>query len=210
MTPVLPPWAFPLAAYLIAAIPVGLIVARLKGIDLRTVGSGNIGATNAVRALGAKWGLVVFVLDVAKAYAPVRWADLALPADTPHHGAWVAATAVAAVVGHVHPVYLRFRGGKGVACALGVTFALDPALGLAGLVLYGQTLALTRISALGSLTAVTAMLLASWVGGRPMAFSVALTVIAAIIWLRHRTNIAQIRAATARVRASGAPERGER
>ena len=196
----LPPWGFLLVAYLLAAIPTGLLVARARGVDLREVGSGNIGATNAVRALGARWGLLVFVLDVLKAYVPVRWAAFALGADEPGASPWVVGAAVAAVAGHVFPVYLRFRGGKGVACALGVTFALDPPLALAGLLLYGQTLWLARISALGSLTAVSAMVLAAWIGGRPLPASVAMTAIAAIVWVRHRANIAQIRAIAARLR----------
>ncbi len=182
------PWLLVILAYLVAAIPTGVIIARLRGVDLRTVGSGNIGATNAVRALGPRWGGLVFVLDVLKAYGPVRVAA-ELAAGRADADAWVAAAAFAAVVGHVFPVYLRFRGGKGVACALGVVAALDPVLAAAGLALYVQTLILSRTSALGSLTAVTAMTLTAWIAPRPEPMRLAVTAVALLIWLRHRENL---------------------
>jgi len=196
------PWLPAVVAYLVAAIPTGLLLARARGIDLRAVGSGNIGATNAVRALGPRLGLLVFALDVTKAFLPVAWAAHLRAAAPPGDDPWVVAAAVAAVLGHVYPVYLRFRGGKGVACALGVTFALDPPLALAGLFLYLETLWLSRTSALGSLVAVPAMVLAAWIGGRPLPLCLGLTAIAAVIAARHRANIAQIRAASAARKAS--------
>jgi hypothetical protein len=107
--------AWMLGAYLLAGIPVGLLIGRARGVDLREVGSGNIGATNAVRAMGRRWGLLVFALDVGKAALPVALASMRF-ADP----RWIAWIALAAILGHVFPVYLRFRGGKGVACALGV------------------------------------------------------------------------------------------
>ena len=138
--------AWMLGAYLVAAIPVGLLIGRARGVDLREIGSGNIGATNAVRAMGRKWGLLVFALDVAKAAIPVWLATTRY--EDPTSIAWIA---LAAILGHVFPVYLRFRGGKGVACALGVFLVLAPKVALVGLLVYLQTLYLTRVSAVGSL-----------------------------------------------------------
>ncbi len=193
------PWLLVAVAYLVAAIPMGLIVARARGVDLRAVGSGNIGATNAVRALGPRWGGLVFALDVAKAYGPVQLAATVL-AGRPAADTWLAAAAFAAVAGHVFPIYLGFRGGKGVACALGVVAALDPILAAAGLALYVQTLVLSRTSALGSLTAVTAMTFTAWIAPYPEPMRLAVTAVAALIWLRHRDNL---RAMT-RARGAGA------
>src|SRR5688572_8682001 len=98
-----------IVAYLVAAIPVGVVLGRLRGVDIRAVGSGNIGATNAARALGARLGLVVLVLDAAKAALPVVLARDPM-ALGPHDHAGIAAVAMAAVLGHIFPVYLGFRG----------------------------------------------------------------------------------------------------
>jgi glycerol-3-phosphate acyltransferase PlsY len=191
----LPPWAWPVLAYLVGAIPVGVLLARSRGIDLRQVGSGNIGATNAVRAMGTRWGLVVFALDVCKAYVPVMLASRALGASLdPSFDAspWIAATGAATVVGHVFPIYLMFRGGKGVACALGVFAAVDPGLAAAGLVLYVQSLVLTRSSAVGSLTAVTAMTLAAFTAGRDLSFQILAVGVCLLIWVRHQSNVREL------------------
>ena len=185
--------AWSLFAYFIAAIPMGVVVGRLRGIDIRRVGSGNIGATNATRVLGARWGVVVFVLAVFKAFLPV-WLAMSqdalggLPDPAPAL-AWVA---FAATLGHIFPVYLGFRGGKGVACALGVFSALLPWAGLLAAVLYAQTLALTRVSAIGSLTAVNAAALHILITDAPAAYKWLVVAIAALIWVRHRGNLREI------------------
>ena len=185
--------AWSLFAYFVAAIPMGVLVGFLRGVDIRGAGSGNIGATNAVRVLGAKWGIVVFLLDVLKAYLPVRlamsgWALGGLPA--PEGG--LAVVGAAATLGHVFPVYLRFRGGKGVACALGVFTALMPVAGLFAGLMYAQTLAMTRVSAIGSLTAVNALTLHLWLAGAPAPYCKLALAMAALIWVRHRGNLREI------------------
>ncbi|MEZ4448124.1 MAG: glycerol-3-phosphate acyltransferase [Nannocystaceae bacterium] len=186
-------------AYLVAAIPVGLVIGRLRGVDLRAIGSGNIGATNAVRALGRKWGAAVFLLDVLKAFGPVALAaraDALGGVSEPESAiAWVGA---AATLGHIYPIYLRFRGGKGVACALGVFFAILPLSGLLAVILYAQTLILTRVSALGSLTAVNAATLHILVSDAPAPYKLLALGLSALIFWRHRSNI---REAMARARA---------
>jgi acyl phosphate:glycerol-3-phosphate acyltransferase len=182
-----------LIGYLVGAVPMGVLLARLRGIDLRTVGSGNIGATNAARALGTKLGLLVFVLDAAKAAFPVWLASHALAA-APAAQWGLASVAMAAVLGHIFPVYLRFRGGKGVACALGVFLALDPIVALAAMILYVQGIWLTRISAVGSLTAVTAMALTVVIADKPVAYQVLAIAVGLVIWMRHTSNIKQLTA----------------
>lgn len=191
-------FAWCLFAYLVAAIPVGLVIGRLRGVDLRTIGSGNIGATNAVRALGRRWGVVVFALDVLKAFGPVALAAssaaLGGRADADAAIAWVGA---AATLGHIYPVYLGFRGGKGVACALGVFFAVLPLAGLLAVILYAQTLILTRVSALGSLTAVNAATLHIVISDAPAPYKALALGLSALIFWRHRSNIREAMAAAA-------------
>lgn len=194
-------------AYLIGAIPMGVLLARAKGIDLRTVGSGNIGATNAARALGAKLGLLVFALDVGKAAIPVWLArsDWALGgALSGSDLEWaLAVVAFMTVVGHIFPVYLRFAGGKGVACGLGIFVALDPAVALAAMVMYVQGIILTRTSAVGSLTAVSAIVLCLWIADKPLAYQSLGMAAAVLIWLRHTSNIRGL-VAEAKARKSAA------
>jgi len=189
-----------LVAYFVAAIPVGVMLGRLRGVDIRDVGSGNIGATNAARALGPRLGMLVLVLDVGKAALPVVLArqPFALGAE---HSSWLALVAMAAVLGHIFPVYLGFRGGKGVACALGIFAALDPPIALAALVMYVQTLVLTRTSAIGSLTAVTALTITVVIADRPVAYQALAASVALVIWLRHTSNIRGL-VAEARARKS--------
>lgn len=179
-------------AYLFAAIPVGLVIGRLRGVDLREVGSGNIGATNAVRALGRSWGLLVFALDVGKAALPVGLALLRF-GEHPQGEAIVAAIALAAILGHVYPVYLNFRGGKGVACAFGVFLILAPKAALVALVVYLQTLALTRISAVGSLTAATVLLGVAWLDPSvPGVWKLLGLGLIGLVWWRHRENLPRV------------------
>lgn len=195
--------AWSLFAYFTAATPMGVLVGRLRGVDIRSAGSGNIGATNAVRVLGARWGLVVFVLDVLKAFLPVWLAasDTAL-GDRP---AALATVGLAASLGHIFPVYLGFRGGKGVACALGVYTALSPVVGVLGGVLYLQTLALTRVSAIASLTSVTALTLHLLITDTPAAYKLLALVLAVLIWVRHRGNLREIARTAAERKRSHSP-----
>ncbi len=186
-----PAWG--LLAYLVAAIPMGVLVGLVRGVDIRRLGSGNIGATNAVRVLGARWGIVVFLLDVLKAWLPVRLAmsGAALGGLEAPEGP-LALVGAAATLGHVFPVYLGFRGGKGVACALGVFTALTPVGGLFAGLMYVQTLAMTRVSAIASLTAVNAMTLHLWISGAPTPYRILALTMAALIWVRHRGNLREI------------------
>jgi len=200
------PVTWVIVAYFVAAIPVGVLLGRLRGVDIRAVGSGNIGATNAARALGARLGMVVLVLDAGKAALPVVLARQPFALGL-HDHAGLAAVAMAAVLGHIFPVYLGFRGGKGVACALGVFAAIDPPVALGALVMYVQTLVLTRTSAIGSLTAVSSMTITLFLmNDAPRPYQWLSLGVAAVIWVRHTSNVRGLVAeAKARKRAASMP-----
>jgi glycerol-3-phosphate acyltransferase PlsY len=176
------------AAYLIGAIPFGLIVTRLfVGTDVRASGSGNIGATNVVRVAGKKLGAITLVLDALKGLGPVLGAR-AVAID----GMWLGGVALAAVLGHCFPIYLKFQGGKGVATGLGVFAALTPIAAAIGAACYVAVFALLRISSLGSLTLLATTLLATallYPGGWLLAAEAA---IAALIVARHRENLGRL------------------
>lgn len=194
-------------AYFLAAIPTGVLIARMRGVDLRKLGSGNIGATNAGRVLGTKLGVLVLVLDTIKAATPI-WLAKSAWALGPDAYLGLACVGLAAVVGHIFPIYLRFAGGKGVACALGVFLALDPPVALAAVLMYGQSVWLSRISAFGSLTAVTSITLCLWIADRPWQYQVLALTTAVIIWVRHISNIKGM-LADARARKRQAAQAGD-
>ncbi|HEX6644937.1 MAG TPA: glycerol-3-phosphate 1-O-acyltransferase PlsY [Gemmatimonadales bacterium] len=188
----LAPWL--LASYLLGAVPTSYLAGRLfRGIDLREHGSGNLGATNLYRTLGWKFAIPVGLFDIAKGIIPVvAFAPRASPSQ-----AVALACGIAAVVGHVWSVFVRFRGGKGVATAAGVMLGLAP---LAIAALLGVWIAVVLVSgyvSLGSVVAAALLPVAVWVlhpDVRPLLPIVAL-VAAAIVWL-HRANIRRLLAGT--------------
>jgi len=129
-----------LIAYFLGAVPFGLLIARTQGVDLRKVGSGNIGATNVMRSLGKKLGYTCFALDVAKGLIPMLLVPaFGLTDDNPTTGQlslWLA-VGCAAVLGHIFPIYLGFKGGKGVATSLGVVLGIWPYYTVCGLIAFG-------------------------------------------------------------------------
>jgi acyl phosphate:glycerol-3-phosphate acyltransferase len=176
--------------YLSGSIPFGLLLVRLfRGVDVREQGSGNIGATNVARVAGKGLGVAVLVLDALKGALPVL---LARSVESPGSGV-PAAVGLAAFAGHVAPPWLGFKGGKGVATALGVVAVLAPRAALAGAVTYAVVLAVLRISSVGSLLAGVVAVAVAWlVPGTPPA-SAALTSVlfAAMLWT-HRGNIGRL------------------
>lgn len=182
-----------LAGYLAGSIPFGYLVGRLVlGVDVRQVGSGNIGGTNVARVGGRGWGILVIALDALKAIVPILVARRAF-AGAPHADLWVTVVAVAAFVGHLFPVWLGFRGGKGVATALGIFVVLAPWAALAGMVAYLAAYAATRISSVGSLTGTIVCAAGAFLlhgPGSPIAW--AGVALAALIVLRHRDNIRRL------------------
>lgn len=182
------PAALLLASYLAGSIPFGFLIARFRGVDLRKIGSGNIGATNAMRALGKPLGILVFVLDAGKGFLPA-W--LALPLGT----GWALAAGTAAVLGHNFPVWLRFRGGKGVATGCGVWLALSPLACLGALLTFALALAVTRYVSLASILGACAVPLSLAALRRdPEWLVMAAAGMAALIALRHRANLVRIAA----------------
>lgn len=177
-------------AYLLGSIPFGFVLAKaLRGVDLREVGSGNIGATNAMRVLGRPLGLVAFALDVGKGFAPV-WM---LGAGDPRRMVLVGA---AAVCGHVWPIFLRFRGGKAVATGVGAIVAIDPLVAFAAGAVWLVVLFLSSYVALASMAMAVAWPLVAWLrmGERPHGwwFVAATAVLCLLILWRHRSNISRI------------------
>ena len=187
-----------LASYLLGAVPFGLVLARvLRGIDLRQVGSGNIGATNAMRALGKPLGTLAFALDCAKGAVPALWFAPYVEArpDLPLLGPVLCGAA--AVVGHCFPVYLRFKGGKGVATACGAIVAIEwPVFVIAGLVWLVLALTLRYVS-LASLAMGVTFPIAAYVR-RPDAptLIVGCAALALLILVRHRANVGRLLAGT--------------
>ncbi len=187
------------AAYLVGSIPSGLLLARLKNVDVRTTGSGNIGATNVARSAGKTLGLLTLLLDAAKGALPVLIADALdlFPDANPlfDQRATIVA-ALGAVTGHVFPITLGFRGGKGVATALGALAALAPAALPLPLLAFVAAFAFTRQVSAGSICAAMAAPFGSVVAGYPVSVSAAIAVLGALILHRHRDNMARIRAGT--------------
>ena len=200
---------FPLVAYVIGSTPFGVIIARFKGVDIRSAGSGNVGATNVGRVIGRKWGLICFALDVLKGLVPTAVAGLLLRADSGqapsylHQAAWLA-TGCGAIAGHVFSFYLKFRGGKGVATSLGVVLGVWPYftfVGLAALAIWILVTLVSRYVSLGSIVAAASFvpifaainwdeLSKLWPMG---AFAAVMT---AMIILRHAGNIRRLLAGT--------------
>jgi glycerol-3-phosphate acyltransferase PlsY len=176
-----------LAAYLIGSIPFALILARRWGADLRQVGSGNLGAANVMRASGVGAGVLVAALDIAKGAASVWMAervggDAALPA----------AAGLAAIVGHVYPVWLRFRGGKGVATACGVFSMLTPLAVPPALAIFAVVVWLTQYVSLGSVLASMALPPIAYALGSPAPAVTAAAAASALIVFRHRSNVSRM------------------
>jgi glycerol-3-phosphate acyltransferase PlsY len=182
------PYLLCAAAYLAGSIPFGAVLARLKGIDLRQVGSGNIGATNVARAMGKGWAVAVLAADAAKGFVPV-WLGRRFGLSP----TVIALAGGAAIVGHMFTVFLRGRGGKGVATSLGVALALSPLAALIGFLAYAVVFAVTRLSSLGSLLGVWTFALLFVLRDAPARPLMALALGgAALVTLRHRENIARL------------------
>ena len=173
-------------AYLLGSIPSGYLAGRLRGIDIRTVGSRNVGATNVFRTLGTRIGVAVMVADIAKGAAAVLVARALT--DSP----WPLVAAGAAVAGHVWPVWLRFRGGKGVAVGAGAAIALvPPAVGILA-PLWLLIVATTRYVSLASIVCALLFTPAVWLLGYPAAAVVFAGIVSAAVVWRHRANVGRL------------------
>lgn len=180
-----------LLAYLLGSIPFGLLLARLKGHDIRKTGSGNIGATNVVRIAGKGLGIATLAADVLKGYIPVL---VALHYNLPPIA--IALIGFALFAGHLFPVYLGFRGGKGVATALGVFLALKPLVILLCVGLFIPILLVSRYVSLGSLVCVALVPALLLLFGTPHVYIYLSLVVVCLIFVKHAGNIKRLRAGT--------------
>ncbi len=192
-------------AYVMGSIPFAQIIAKLHGKDLRTIGSGNIGATNLARAVGRTWGYICFALDVLKGCLPVVVVRaIAGTLDSPALLALWLAVGVAAILGHVFPVFLGFKGGKGVATSFGVTLGLWPYFTICGLValaVWVGVVLVWRYVSLASICASASFPLAllagilihpDWDFWRLWPLVIAAIVIPAFVIFRHRANVRRL------------------
>jgi len=180
------------AAYLLGAIPFGLLLTRwLTGKDPREFGSGNIGATNASRTGGKKVGLLTLLADIIKGTIPVA---IAVQLDSSGAGnEWlIAGTAIAAFLGHIYPVYLGFKGGKGVATMFGVLIPWEPVTGLIAFAVWLAALGLTRYVAVASILAGLTLPLAAWLLDASLPAILACMLFCALMSLRHRSNVERL------------------
>ena len=213
------PWVlfgvFPLVAYLAGSIPFGVLIARSRGIDIRAHGSGNTGATNVLRIVGKRWGILCCVLDVLKGLLPSLAAGVLLTglsgkaAPTPAHQlSWVL-VALGAICGHVFSVWLKFRGGKGVATGFGVVVGIWPFFTVVGLAGLGVWIVVTRVSrfvsvgsmisalSLGPLFVAWNWMMLGWMAVIDLwPLEAMALVMALLIVVRHRSNIAKLLAGT--------------
>lgn len=177
-----------LIGYAVGSLPIGYLVAqrRAGGIDLRRVGSGNVGTTNVYRSAGLAVAIAVMIVDIGKGAAAVLIAG---------GGSNAVAAGVAAVVGHIYPIWLRFSGGKGVATATGVFAVLAPIPTLVAAAAFAAIVARTRLVSLGSIVAAIVLPIIAWATAAPPV-AIGATLAAVLIVFRHRGNIARLRSRT--------------
>jgi glycerol-3-phosphate acyltransferase PlsY len=182
-----------LAAYVIGSFPTAFLVGKANGVDLRSVGSGNLGATNVFRTLGWKWGLLVYVVDGLKGALPVLLLPGVIGMGT--GWPWGVVFGLLAIVGHVRPVFLMGKGGgKGVATASGVFIALAPIPALCAIISFVIVVAMTRYVSLGSLVGAVVLPVALLLQQRAFTPLVIVSVaVGAFVFWTHRENIGRLR-----------------
>lgn len=190
---------FVVAAYLLGSLPSGYLIGRwVADIDVRTVGSQNIGATNVARSLGFKWGLLVLMIDMAKGALPVAVAITLWSSEAQRGSLIVILVALAAFFGHLASLFLRFRGGKGVATAFGVALVLMPKAAFAAFVVFLVVTLLWRYVSLGSLAALLTLPVWAAATGYYSLYVGLSSVFAFFVAVRHRSNIRNLLQGTER------------
>ena len=179
-------------AYLLGSIPVGLVVAKIKkGIDIRQYGSGNIGATNVARVVSPQAGAITLLADMFKGALPVGLGLLLLSSASTDIGCGL--LAISAICGHLFPVYLKFKGGKGVATAAGAFLLITPgATGLSFIVFLAAFWLSKRVS-VGSLTSTLCLPIAIWISRHSFPLTVFAGITTILIWWRHKDNLKRLR-----------------
>ncbi len=187
-----------IGSYLIGSIPCGLVIGKLRGIDIRQYGSGNIGMTNVLRTLGTRYGVIAFIADMLKGVIAVLLARLIIDSPTGQMAA-----GFAAVAGHDWSVFLKFKGGRGVSTSVGALFPMvmpAPLSGVIGLAVFGLIVALTRYvslgSIMGSVSAIVAMAVFLGLDLVPWQYLVYVVVAVDLIIYQHRANISRLRSGT--------------
>jgi glycerol-3-phosphate acyltransferase PlsY len=186
--------------YLFGSFPMGYFAGRLSGVDIRAVGSGNIGATNVLRVLGKRWGYTVFFVDAFKGFAAVRLAFFVarhMPNPPQHPEYFAILAAMLCIVGHTFPVWLRFKGGKGVATSAGALFGLMPMLVPFIVIIWIIIFETTRFVSVASIFASVSLPVAVWLflrwgyleGTALLYFSFAIAIL--VLW-RHRSNFSRL------------------
>ena len=189
-----------LGSYLLGSIPFGYVAGKIRGVDIRKIGSGNIGATNVVRTLGKRYGYPVFVLDFLKGFGAVK-ISMSIATDArPEWGSpeiFGILAAIASVIGHSFPVWLKFRGGKGVATSAGALFGLIPLAALIGIVIWVLVFWFTRYVSVASVVAAATLPLVilimtrlNQIHGNALFYS-SLGLAAVVMW-RHRSNFSRL------------------
>lgn len=201
------------AAYLLGSIPTGFLVAQTRGIDIRTVGSGNIGATNTLRVLGKPAGIFVLIMDALKGWlAVVPLAFLIATifrqplSGTSHETAQIIA-GLCAILGHNYTCWLQFKGGKGIATSAGVLFALVPWALLIIFIVFMLLLLATRYVSMGSIAAAATLPFASWITGESPAKIMVTGAMSVLAIYKHKDNIRRLLNGTER--RLGAPPKEE-
>jgi glycerol-3-phosphate acyltransferase PlsY len=174
-------------SYLIGSIPIGVILSKLKGKDPRKIGSGNIGATNVMRAAGKTIGIITLLGDITKGFVPTI---LAVYYEEPKM--LITAIGIASFLGHLYPVFLKFKGGRGVATALGVYLAISPLAILINAIIFILVLLKWRYVSLGSLAGTGIMPLTLYILKVPQAYIYLSFIIGVLIFIKHRDNIKRL------------------
>lgn len=183
-------------AYLIGGLPFGYWLVRVSsGHDIRTMGSGNIGATNVYRAVGRKVGVIVLLLDLLKGFLAVWLTAVLTQADS----VALALSAVAVMLGHCYPIFLRFKGGKAVACFVGAFFYLAPLAVAVAVVIFIAVVAFSKYVSLGSMVAALFFPVVVWLSHTPSPILAASVAAAALIIYRHKANISRLRSGSEHV-----------
>jgi glycerol-3-phosphate acyltransferase PlsY len=173
--------------YLIGSIPFGLIAGKLRGIDIRKVGSGNIGATNIYRTFGIATALTVFALDLLKGTAAVLISNMIFPSPL-----IAVISGLAAVIGHMYPVFIGFKGGKGSATGLGILLGIAPDIFVIAIVYVALAIAVTRYVSVTSITSVILLAMLMFALHKPVEYSIATVIVAILIIYRHIPNIKRL------------------
>jgi glycerol-3-phosphate acyltransferase PlsY len=177
-----------MVAYLLGAVPFGLLVAKSRGIQIREHGSGNIGATNVFRVVGNGWGVFTFVLDALKGFIPAFVFPMLGQLDVDYGVLF----GLLAIVGHSFPVYCGFKGGKGVATSAGMLLGVAPAAVGIGFLCWIVCLIVSRIVSLSSILAALAVGISVWFLGESLIVRIALTILAVLVIGLHRANIRRL------------------